>query len=321
MIRILITGGTGFFGRAILRYLILNNQPQKLSIAILSRNPKLFLTSYPEFAGIPWIKVYKGDILNDLKSINCNNQFTHIIHAAADSTINPKFSKIDRYNQIVEGTKNLLEFAVANNIKKFLYVSSGDVYGQKPVKLKFVPETYMGALDTLAINNVYAMSKRIAEHLCSLYQDKYGLECTIARCFSFVGPDLPSNSHFAIGNFIRDALVNSEIIVKGDGTPIRSYLYQDDLAEWLLTILMKGKSGEIYNVGSDEFVSIHKLAKIVRDIVSPEKNVKIVGNNTIDIKIRNRYIPNILKAKNSLNLIVKTPLSLAIKITSEKYKI
>jgi dTDP-glucose 4,6-dehydratase len=145
------------------------------------------------------------------------------------------------------------------------------------------------------------MGKRAAEHLCSLYNDRFGLESVIARCFAFVGEDLPLNAHFAIGNFIHDALYSNEINVAGNGTPVRSYMNQADLARWLLCILDKGIAGRAYNVGSDEGISISELAHLVRNILGPSKPVAF-RNTATTFQGRNVYLPDISAAKNDLNL-------------------
>ncbi len=117
-----------------------------------------------------------------------------------------------------------------------------------------------------------------------------------------MGQDLPLDVHFAIGNFIRDALWAEEIIVNGDGSPLRSYLDQRDLAKWLTKLLHFGKPGEAYNVGSGTAISINDLAHLVRDIVSPSKPVRILGK-PVDNAVRNRYVPDVDKIKNELGLI------------------
>jgi UDP-glucuronate decarboxylase len=129
----------------------------------------------------------------------------------------------------------------------------------------------------------------------------------VARCFAFVGPDLLLNVHFAIGNFIRDTLTADAITVSGDGTPLRTYLDQTDLAHWLFTLLERGRSGEAYNVGSDEVI-------LVRDILAPEEAVHIVGQPDHGAA-RNRYVSEISKAQQQLGLSVTVPLAEAIRCT------
>ena len=316
---ILITGGTGFFGRSLIKYLIQNNFNLKYRVTILSRDPDKFISLYPEFSNISWLNFYKGDILNNLKNVNFKSKFTHIIHAAADSTLGPKLDAFVRYDQIVTGTKNILEFAVNNRVCKVLFISSGGAYGEQPLNFDSIPEDYMGIPDPLEVNSVYGFSKRAAEHLCCLYGSRFNLDYSISRCFSFVGPDLPSDAHFAIGNFIHDALYRNKIVVKGDGSALRSYMYQEDLAEWLLEILFRGDSGESFNIGSDQSISIIDLATLVRDLISPKKEIKVMGIEKKDEVSRNRYIPNINKAKNKLNLKIKFSLSDAIMLTAEAY--
>jgi dTDP-glucose 4,6-dehydratase len=208
---------------------------------------------------------------------------------------------MERFDQIVEGTRQVLDLSVSRGATRILFASSGGVYGRQPSELYAIPEDYVGMPDPLSPEQVYGVAKRTAEHLCALYAEKYGLEIVIARCFAFAGQDLPLDVHFAIGNFIRDALWENEIIVKGNGTAVRSYLDQRDLARWLLALLHEGRPGEAYNVGSDQPISIGDLAHLVRDLVSPGKAVRVLGK-PVDNAERNRYVPNINKIGRDLGL-------------------
>jgi len=300
--KLLVTGGTGFFGRALLRKWkddekYGTNLPE---VTVLTRSPESFLVRYPEFFGNEWLSFHKGNIL-DYTSLPHNKTFTHILHGATESTIGPSLPALQRYDEIVNGTRNILDYAVTNNIKRFLLTSSGGVYGPQPETLGEIPESYLGIPDPLDPMSSYSMAKRASEHLCCLYNDRYGVETVVARCFAFVGPDLPLKVHFAIGNFIHDALYNQQINIVGDGTPVRSYMNQTDLARWLLCILDKGVPGNAYNVGSDQAISISDLAHLVRDILSPNKSV-VFKNATSTFKGRNVYIPDISAARNDLHL-------------------
>ena len=269
-------------------------------VALLSRNPNRFETQYPDLVAHRWLHLVQGDVCNP-DSLPRGRAFTHVLHAATDSTNGPQLSPLQRYDQIVNGTRNVLDLSVASGASRFLLTSSGGVYGPQPSDMERIPEDYLGIPDPLNPNSAYSAAKRSAEHLCALYQHQYGFETLIARCFAFVGPDLPLNVHFAIGNFIHDALWSDEIIVNGDGTPIRSYLDQRDLAHWLMSLFRDGKAGEAYNVGSDWAISIADLAHLVRDLVSPEKPVRILGK-PVDNAERSRYVPDITKVNSHLGL-------------------
>jgi dTDP-glucose 4,6-dehydratase len=315
---ILITGGTGFFGKALLRYWCEQddlglNVP---SIYILSRSPELFINSYPEFRFRKWLTFYKADILMPLSIPE--GPYTHILHAAADSTFGPKLSALDRYIQIVEGTRNILDFAVKNKVPRILFTSSGGAYGVQPQSMERIPESYNALPDPLNPNNSYGVAKRTAEHLCALYNERYGLETIIARCFAFVGRDLPLNVHFAIGNFIRDALTGKEIVIRGDGSTVRSYMDQRDLANWLNKMLFDGVSQSAYNVGSDEPITIKDLADLVRNVLAPNNPV-IIQAVADAVDIRNRYVPLIDKAKSELGLTLNYTLEQSI-LDAAEYK-
>jgi nucleoside-diphosphate-sugar epimerase len=318
-----ITGGTGFFGRSLLRRISEINRHIVLkddSVTVLTRDPDTFLNNYPEFSGEKWLKFCRGDILQGMENIsNEGHIYTHVLHAAADSTVGPKMRSLERFDQIVTGTRNILDFAVKVKAKRFLLTSSGGVYGVLPSDMSSFPESYDGMPNPLNPSNAYSVAKRLAEHLCGLYAEQYSLEIVVARCFAFIGPDLPLNVHFAIGNFIRDALNGDPIAINGDGSPMRSYLYQDDLADWLLTLMDCGASGEAYNVGSDQAISILDLAKLVKSTLSSKVEIDVRGSGDVAGAIRSRYIPDIQKITQELNMQISVPLTRAIELTAQKH--
>ena len=315
--RMLLTGGTGFFGKSLLKFIASKDRP--FEVTVLSRSPSSFLLKNPQFSNLPWLKFQIGDVtkVETLRALAGNERFTHLLHASLDSTVGSHLNSFERFDQIVNGTRNLLELASQNGIKRFLLTSSGAVYGPQPSSFTSIPESFLGTADPLLFNSTYGLAHRMAEHFCALASTDSGLQTVVGRCFAFVGEDLPISAHFAIGNFIRDAKFKTSIEVLGDGTPMRSYLYQLDLANWLLTLLDQGRSGEAYNVGSDQAISIADLAHLVRDIIAPHKSVIIQNSLISGQSERSSYIPNIEKARNTLNLSVIFSLKDSIYLASK----
>jgi dTDP-glucose 4,6-dehydratase len=208
----------------------------------------------------------------------------------------------------------VLEFAASHGTRKLLFVSSGAVYGRQPSGMTHVPEDYSGAPDPTDPGSAYGEGKRAAELLCSMSAGNQGLETKIARCFAFVGPHLPLDAHFAIGNFVRDGLRGSPIQVRGDGTPYRSYLYAADLAVWLWTILFRGKSCHPYNVGSEEALTISQLAHAVAAAFKPTAIV-IIDKKPVPGVATLRYIPGTTRAQEELGLQTRINLKKAIEQT------
>jgi len=316
--KIFLTGGTGFFGKALLRHHLSLDCSTACQIAVLSRHPEQFLAAYPEFSGHSSITFLKGDI-QERDSLPWDQTFTHVLHAATESTIGPSLTPLQRYDQIVEGTRNILDLAVATGARRFLLTSSGAIYGPQPADLTAIPEDWRGSPELAEPSTAYGQAKRAAEHRCSLIGEQHGLETVVARCFAFVGADLPLDVHFAIGNFIRDALTGDAITVSGDGTPLRTYLHQSDLAHWLFTLLERGRPGQAYNVGSNEVISIAVLAHLVRNLLVPNKPVHILGKPNLGAA-RNIYVPDISKIKHDLGLRVTIPLAEAIIRTGEAHR-
>ena len=298
--RIFITGGTGFFGCWLLESFIWANDRLNLDCqaTVLSRSPEAFRTKAPHLAGNKAVSLIRGDI-SSFKFPD--GIFSHIIHAATESSakLNDE-SPLIMLDTIVYGTRHMLDFSMKCHARKFLLTSSGAVYGKQPSELTHIPEEYSGAPDPIDPHSAYAEGKRMAEHLCSLYANS-SFETKIARCFAFVGPYLPLDIHFAIGNFIRDGLNGGPIIIKGDGTPHRSYLYAADLAIWLWAILFNGQSKRPYNVGSDESLSIADVAWRVAGCFQNKISIEILEPRNPN-KPLERYVPDIQRGKSELNL-------------------
>jgi dTDP-glucose 4,6-dehydratase len=312
---IFITGGTGFFGCWLLESLIHANHHLQLNLTatVLTRNPERILQQLPHLANAAELKFIKGDVRDKNTFVRLSeptrgevearkSTFTHIIHAAtpASAYIN-QTSPLEMFDVIVEGTRNVLKFAAQCGAPKVLFTSSGAIYGKQPVELSYIPEDFSGGPDSLAINSSYAEGKRAAEWLCAAYIKSHDLPITIARCFAFVGPHLPLDQHFAIGNFIRDARVGKAIRIAGDGTPLRSYLYAADLAIWLWKVLLNGQTGRAYNVGSEEAFSIREIAEHVANAVSPKPKI-LIAHKSPTGQLPTRYIPSTQRAQNELKL-------------------
>lgn len=316
---ILITGITGFFGKSLIKYFIaLNNQKlngDRIEIVGISRNPTFFYEKNPDYANLKWLKIIKADVVCRESIFALNDNFTHLMHLAVDSTNGPNLSGLEKFDQIYLGARNLLDFAVNKKISSILLASSGGVYGDMPKGISAFSEDSPLGVNPLNINNTYSLAKIMVEHLALLYRRQYNVNIKIARCFSFVGEDLPLNAHYAIGNFIYDALYKNVITVNSNGLALRSYMYQDDLAFWLYEILMKGQSGEFYNVGSDSPISIKELAYRVRGLLCKKKEILFLDNKNMKI---NKYFPDISKAREKLSLKLRFDLDESILKTAKE---
>lgn len=154
--------------------------------------------------------------------------------------------------------------------------------------------------------------------MCSLYQKTAGVECAIARCWAFCGPHLPLDAHFAIGNFIGNVLHKEPILIQGDGTPRRSYLYGADLAVWLWTMLFRAPSLTPINVGSDEDASILELAQKVAAVLEPEAVIQVIGSPA-PCSAPSRYVPSVDRARQLLGLTQTVSLKDSIRRTAAWY--
>lgn len=299
--RIFITGGTGFFGRWLLESFAWANTALQLGSAacVLTRNPAAFAAKAPHLAANPAIQLLAGDFTGFSFP---DGPFHSVLHAATE----PEFTAhadapLGILDANVIGTRRVLEFARQCGASRFLFTSSGAAYGRQPSDLTHVPEDYAGAPDTMDANSAYGQSKRACEFMVAMYARQYGFAAPIARCFAFSGPHLPLNLNFALGNFVRDALAGGPIRIGGDGTPRRSYLYAADLTIWLWTILLRGESCRLYNVGSDADLSIAELAEKVAGIIASGVRVEIAKQPVPGRPVA-RYVPEVTRAEKELGL-------------------
>lgn len=202
---------------------------------------------------------------------------------------------------ILDGGRSVLDLARASGEIPMLFTSSGAVYGPQPQSLAAIDEDYMGAPDPLSPRNAYHEGKRVGELQCAIYAAHFGVRAKIARLFAFIGPFLPLDRHLAAGNFVRDALQGKRIIVGGDGTTVRSYLYGADMTAWLWAIFARGVAGRAYNVGSEHAVTIRELAETIASRVDPSPSVEIRGKPRIDAAV-DRYVPSTERARAELGV-------------------
>lgn len=207
---------------------------------------------------------------------------------------------LEMLNIIIDGQKRLLEISQEAGAERFLFLSSGAVYGSIPLSLKQVPEDYLGAPHIGDPAMAYHEGKRVAELMGNICSQNDSMGFVSARLFAFLAPFLPIDEHFAAGNFIGNAIRNEDIIIKSGGGSIRSYQYGTDLVTWLWALLVRGKSGDAYNVGSDESLSIKELAEKVAELSASGVSVKIMGKD--EVTNISQYVPSVKKMRQEFKL-------------------
>jgi len=309
-----MTGGTGFVGTWLLESFAWLNERLSLEahMIVLSRSPELFRQRAPHLACLQAIDFIEGDVREFSWP---DEKVDYVIHGAAqaDARLN-RDDPLLMLDTIVIGTRNVLEFSRARGIERFLFLSSGAVYGKQPQDISHIPEDFPGAPDLVDGESAYGESKRLGELACAIYHRRFRLHTVVARPFALLGPYLNLDIHFAVGNFIRNGLQGGPIEVKGDGTPYRSYLYTADLAVWLWTLLLRGQPGSAYNVGSEHAVTIAELAHSVAGCFQPQPEVTI-RMKADPTRPQERYVPSTERARTQLGLLEHIGLNEALRRT------
>jgi nucleoside-diphosphate-sugar epimerase len=306
--KLFITGGTGFFGKWLLGAISYANKAHgcQIKVTALTRNPELARKNTADLFSTG-ITLLAGDIRTfSLRE----NDFDYLIHGATSSDAKIQNEQPEELRSVIlDGTNNFLNFAAQNSSKNILFISSGAIYGPQDSGHFLQPEIQNPFFNEKS-ENYYALGKRRSEDLFLQFADSSSKNVSIARAFAFLGPYLPLDQHFAIGNFINNCLNQEDILIRGDGSPFRSYLYTADLVVWLLTILVKGENKISYNVGSDDGRSIQEIATVVKKIWmsrefesarTREPQVLVLQKADPSNPIL-RYVPSIQLSSERLNL-------------------
>lgn len=312
--RILVTGGTGFLGSWLVDVLLALNHRYRLDLVIylLTRQEFAFKQKRPDLAVAPQIQLLSGDVRN----FKCPDiRLTHVVHAAADTSATAAAQPLALAETILDGSRHVFNIARRAGAQRFLFLSSGAVVGRVFDSAALITEDATTAPSVEDPASFYGNAKRFAEHLLLLAAAKTRVELVIARGFAFVGPRMPLTGHFAIGNFIHDAVLGYAPRVNSAGIALRSYLYAADAAVWLITLLALAQPRRIYNVGSDQALTIQALAlQVAKTLQAPLPALPVFDNRNIDQQ--HNYVPNISRASTELALEPWTTLPTAISHTA-----
>jgi nucleoside-diphosphate-sugar epimerase len=317
-----ITGGTGFFGCWLLESFAWANAKLGLeaSLVVLTRDAAGFERKAPHLTRDPGIRIVNGDVVRlEHREISrqlgvASAEFDFVIHAATDVHVSRDSGDLlGLLETIVEGTRGALQLAADAGATRFLLTSSGAIYGPQPPDLTHVPEDYRGAPDPTAPASTYGEAKRTAELLCALFAQRHGIGVTIARCFAFLGPYLSLSAPLAIADFIDCGLRGRPIEVRGARPTFRSYLYAADLAVWLWTILLRGRTCHPYNVGSEVSLEMQEIAAAVAAAFEP--SLEIQSSPRSQAAEASRYVPSTRRAEAELGLREQTALTDALRRT------
>lgn len=281
---VLLTGATGTVGSYLADVLLRLNQTDDYNtkVVLAGRNISHLQSLYrlSQSKNIEYVH------FNLTEPIEFDVNVDYIIHAAGNA--HPYAFNSDPVGTLVDSvnsTKNLLDYGITHSTKKLLYVSSGEVYGFRDVRLDVFREDYLGSLDLSSPRSCYPESKRVTENLCYSYTKQFGLATVCVRLCHTYGPMFTSSDNRAHVQFIKNALEHKDIQLKSAGAQMRSYNYIADAAAGILTVLINGNSGEAYNIANPEArMTIASLAKVIANT----EGQKVIFTNPDAVDLANR---------------------------------
>jgi dTDP-glucose 4,6-dehydratase len=295
---VFITGATGFVGSWLLETLLHAEDALRGGVraTVLVRDTAAFRARLPHLAESKHVRTRIGDVREITAA---RGDFTHLVHCASAAT--PAMNRDhpdDVVDLIVRGSERTLNAAAQAGAARFLMLSSGSVYGPAATAAATIKEDAARAARADVPAQRFGAAKADAEKMGEARAAQIGF--VVARVFGLVGPRLPLDGQFALGQFFGDALTGRPIAINGDGMPVRSWMHASDLAAWCWTLLARGTPGRAYNVGSEEACAISDAAREVAALRHPALEVTIAkGRGT---GAPDRYVPSIARARNELGL-------------------
>ncbi|MDR1243417.1 MAG: NAD-dependent epimerase/dehydratase family protein [Deltaproteobacteria bacterium] len=275
---VLISGASGLLGsyccEVLLRLNEINRLAAPVKVIAVSRNLQSSARRFSAYAGRPDLVLLQGDVCTGLPA--WDEAADYVLHGASPASPTAMAADLlGTFEANVSGTRNMLKLAQAKQARKFLFLSSGAVYGNMPPEVHSIGENDFGALDPLTARAAYDEGKRAGETLCWLYADKFGLSASSARIAHTYGPGLKADDGRSFADFITAAAEGRPLVLNSDGSAIRYFCYLSDTTAGLFTILLLGESGQAYNLGSaTECCSIRELAQLITDLF-PERGLRI----------------------------------------------
>lgn len=265
--KVLITGASGLIGSFLVDAFMYYSEITGCSIDVfaMGRNKNSLTKRFRSHGQKPNFHTVEHDVSRPLTH---QHRFDYIIHAASNAF--PQAFWTDPVGTVmcnVLGVYNLLEYARHNGLRRFLFVSSGEVYGQGCRGVAAFEESYNGYIDITTPRACYPIGKTAGETLCTSYTAQYGLDTVIARPCHTYGPTATKRDNRVSAQFINSVMAGEDIVLKSQGSQLRSYCYVADSASGLLTILMKGETGKAYNIANPtSIVTIREMAEMLADI-------------------------------------------------------
>lgn len=313
--RILLTGATGFVGTHLLESVRHARLRARVNTRVVApvRQPDRLYARLPWTKDVAWLEVVHAEIRGFTIPPGGVDLAIHSANTASPGEIAGDPMAIAK--MVVDGSARVYAAAAAAGARRVLQVSSGSVYGTHRVPARPIAEDDPGEPEGDGPADQLARAKRDAERALLLASREPGAPgVVLARGFALCGPWLPLDSAFAFGNFLRAAMRGEDVVVNGDGTPVRSYLYSADMVVWLLTLLLRGTPGRAYNVGSDRAITIGELAHRVAALLGG--TVEVMATPVPGARAH-WHVPDTTRSREELGLEETVPLNDAIVRTAQ----